>query len=150
VTAAVAFERPEAEPRRATPCIAADEDARHCIAGFLLGVACCPDATCALCRASEDRMLRQGFAPDVVARSIARRHEGLVDRCPVCGFPPPPPLDALPPLTRLDRSDLLRAPTTHCVQCGRQLVSARRRYCSNDCWNAYVAWSRHEQRLARL
>ena len=95
-------------------------------------------------------MRRQGFAAAKVARSMATHREGLLDRCPCCGFPPPPPLEVLPQLPRLDRSDRVLAPTTQCVQCGRQLVSARRRYCSNECWNAYVTWSRREERLARV
>lgn len=132
------------------PCVAGDPSRTTCVAGLLLGAACCPDGACACCRAVPDRMRRSGFRAEAVARAVARSREGLLDRCPTCRFPPPPPLEQFPPLARLDRSELKRAPATECVQCGRQLVTARKRYCSPECWNAYVSWTRKQRRLARV
>ncbi|MCK6530884.1 hypothetical protein L6R50_26095 [Myxococcota bacterium] len=107
---------------RPAPCIPFDAEGRHCIAGLLLGVRCCPDGNCALCRRAGGR---------------DPRSQGL-DRCPVCGFPPPPPLQAIPPLPRLDRSDRVVGGNHECRTCGRPLPPRRRTYCSFACWREFV------------
>jgi hypothetical protein len=136
--------------RGGQPCVAGHSTRETCVVGLLLGAACCSDGVCACCRAVVERMRRSGFRADAIARSVARSRAGLLDCCPSCGFPPPRPLEQFPPLARLDRSDRKRAPATECVQCGRQLVTARKRYCSPECWNAYVSWTRKQRRLARV
>jgi len=109
-----------------SPCIPWDETRAHCVAGLLLGVACCPDGQCALCRRSGVH-LRNG-----------RLARAPLDRCPVCGFPPPPPLEEIPPLPRLDRSDNLVGGRHDCLLCGKPLPARRRTYCSFSCWREYV------------
>ena len=103
-----------------SPCIPWDETQAHCVAGLLLGVRCCPGGDCALCR-------RAGA-----------RSRSLLARCPLCGFPPPPPLQEIPPLPRLDRSDRAVGGNHECRTCGRPLPPRRRTYCSFACWREHV------------
>lgn len=120
--------------RDRTPCVAGDSEAGTCAASLLFGAACCPDGTCALCRATIERMRQSGFSTDAIARSAARMRKGLLDRCPVCGFPPPPAITVLPPLARLDRSDRVLSGSPACRVCGQALRAPQRHYCSNECW----------------
>jgi predicted nucleic acid-binding Zn ribbon protein len=123
---------------RTTPCIAWDEEGRHCLAGLLLGVACCPDGDCALCARDRARMRHVGFSETEVARRFARGRARLVHFCPVCGLPPPPPLRVLPPLPRLERPGRPCGGRHDCRVCGRALPRGRRTYCSDTCWREYV------------
>jgi len=81
-------------------------------------------------------MRRTGFSEDEVARRFARQRRRLLARCPVCGFPPPPPLRDLPALPRLPRVGL--ADHFTCRACGRSLPKGRRRYCTDACWREHV------------
>ena len=116
------------------PCLVADRTARHCILGLLLGVACCPDGTCGLCREVLVRARREGFDEERAHRSLARSRRGLLAVCPLCGFPPPPPFLVVPPLPRLDRSDRGESNAWECRVCGTALTRGRRQYCSDRCY----------------
>lgn len=122
--------------RARRPCLAADRTAQHCIAGLLLGVACCPDGKCGLCREVVLRGRQDGLAPDAAIRALARARRGLVRRCPACGFPPPPPLPVVPQLPRLDRTDRAEANAWTCRVCGEALSRGRRQFCSDRCYAA--------------
>ena len=123
---------------RSAPCIPGDHAGTCCLAGLLLGVACCRRGDCAMCARDRARMLRIGFSEKEVARRFARRRRRLLSNCPACGFPPPPPLQELPPLPRLDRTGRSTAPTWTCRACGRSLPPRRRVYCSYECWREHV------------
>lgn len=116
------------------PCLAANRTAQHCILGLLLGVACCPDGTCGLCREVLVRARREGFDEERAHRSLARSRRGLLEVCPVCGFPPPPPFLVVPPLPRLDRSDRGESNAWECRVCGTALTRGRRQFCSDRCY----------------
>ena len=118
----------------AAPCLAADRAAQHCIAGLLLGVACCPDGTCGLCREMVVRARRDGKTPDQALRSLALARRGLLRRCPTCGFPPPPPLPNVPMLPRLDRTEHAESNAWTCRVCGKALSRGRRQFCSDRCY----------------
>jgi hypothetical protein len=150
VTTALALVATRAVEQRARPCVAT-ADGEHCIAGLLLGVACCADGACALCEAHEEYMRRLGRAEIDVAREWVRSRVDRRDRCPVCGFPPPEPLAEIPPLPRLDRSDRVLVGAARCRYCDRKILGTRRRYCDRECWNAYVVWTRRLSReVARV
>jgi hypothetical protein len=129
-------------PRVATPCLAWDAERCHCVAGLLLGVACCPHGDCAICEERQERMRRAGRPELEVARAWLASRAGRLDRCPACGFPPPPPLVEMPALPRFDRSDRVLEGAQRCRYCDRRLLGTRRRYCDDDCWRAFVVWSR--------
>ena len=103
--------------KRSAPCLAADRTAKNCIVGLLLGVACCPDTTCGLCRATVVSAQRwDGVTAERAHRSL-RRTRGTLTRCPTCGFPAPPPMPVVaaappPPMPvapkRLTRLEQLR------------------------------------------
>lgn len=116
------------------PCLAADRTEQHCVVGFLHGVACCPDATCALCLATRERMLSRGFDPVRVAAMMRRTRRDLLDTCPVCSFPPPPPFIVIPPLPRLDRDATPLTGTSACQICDRPLKPPQRKFCGGECW----------------
>jgi hypothetical protein len=142
---------PRPAPQLATPCIPWDSERRHCVAALLLGAACCPHGDCALCEEPQARMRRMGYHELDVARAWLSTRLARLDLCPVCGFPPPPPLAEIPPLPRLDRSDRVLASTPRCRYCDRKILGARRRYCDRDCWSAFVVWSRRLRRgVARV
>lgn len=128
-------------PRLATgsgrPCVAT-ADGAHCIAGLLFGTACCPDGECALCQATWDRLRRSGFPEAAVRRAMRRARRRVVERCPICGFAPPPPAEALTPLPRLDRPGRTASGSWDCRTCGRPLPLGRRHYCSHGCWREHV------------
>lgn len=132
--------------QRNAPCIPGDLVGSCCLAGLLLGVACCRKGDCALCERERDRMRRIGFTKEEVARRFARSRKRLLSRCPACGFPPPAPLNEVPPLPRLDRSHQLLGGTPTCRSCGAVLLNPRRRYCNQTCWNTYLADSRRERK----
>ncbi len=117
----------------AAPCVASDSARRHCLAGLLLGVACCENGDCAMCRATRHWMLSAGFTDAAVERSLERTRRGLLDRCPICGFAPPPAITARAPLPRLDRVVSAKSGSSDCVICGQPLERGRRRYCSEKC-----------------
>jgi hypothetical protein len=96
-------------------------------------------------------MRRAGSDELTVAQAWLRGRQGRMTLCPVCGFPPPPGPDAIPPLPRLDRPESVLTGTSRCRYCDRKLLSVRRKYCDEDCWKAFVAWSRglERRRLAR-
>lgn len=116
------------------PCVAADRTAQHCVVGLLLGAACCTDGSCGPCRATVARARRDGFSPEVAERSLGRSRVGLVDRCPVCDFPPPPPMLVVPQLPRLDRSEHAESNGHVCRECGKTLGRGRRQFCSDACY----------------
>lgn len=127
-------------------CIPFDPEGHHCLAGLLLGVACCPDGTCALCRADLARRRRLGLTEAVAQRRAARERARRLAQCPACGCPPPPPLQELPQLPRLDRSTGLLGGEGACRYCGNRLLHTRRKYCNDSCWNAYLTESRRSER----
>lgn len=128
-------------PRLPSPCLAADRTAEHCITGLLLGVACCPDGKCALCRDTVARTRRDGKSCDQALRALTVARRGLRRRCPACGFPPPPPLANVPMLPRLDRSDRSESNAWDCRVCGKALQRGRRQFCSDNCY----AQAEHER-----
>jgi hypothetical protein len=123
---------------RRVPCIASDKTAQHCIAGLLLGVACCPDGDCTSCVQQREKMRKSGFSPAAVARSFARSRAGLLDRCPQCGFPPPPPVMTPAPMPRLDRIDSAQSGSWMCRGCDRPLPKGRRRFHSDACRREFI------------
>ena len=126
-----------AAPRRA-PCIAWNREARHCLAGLLLGAACCPHGDCASCEEQLRRMRTSGFPEQAVARSWLHTRTIRMRVCAICGFPPPPPMDAIPPLPRLPRLGRTHSGSWNCRTCGRALPRRRRHYCSHACWREHV------------
>ncbi|MCE9635779.1 MAG: hypothetical protein K8T90_08750 [Planctomycetes bacterium] len=122
----------------ATPCVASDAEGRHCTVGLLLGAACCPDGSCWSCTTQAAWTRRSGFSDYAVFRSIVRTRRGLLDQCPLCGFPPPPPITESSPLPRLDRSGRTASGSWECRTCGRPLPQRRRHYCSDACWREHV------------
>jgi hypothetical protein len=116
------------------PCIAWDAEGRHCLAGLLLGVACCPDGNCALCEKSRAAMRRTGFTEAEVERRFARSRARLRSRCPTCGCPPPPRLREIPEMPRLDRSDRVLSGSSRCRICEAPLSAGQRHYCSRERW----------------
>lgn len=91
--------------------------------------------------------MRRAGSPEIdVARTWLRYRIGRAERCPACGFPPPPGPETIPPLPRLDRPDSVLTGTARCRYCDRKLLAVRRKYCDEDCWKAYVAWSRGLER----
>ncbi|MCG3133824.1 MAG: hypothetical protein HMLKMBBP_01089 [Planctomycetes bacterium] len=121
-----------------SPCVSSSAQGTDCIVGLLLGAACCPDGTCALCEATADRMRRSGFPEVAVRRSLSRGRAGLLAACPLCGFPPPPPPDVMAPVPRLERPGRSVSGSWDCRTCGRPLPSRRRHYCSHACWREHV------------
>ncbi len=79
-------------------------------------------------------MRRMGCPEIAVARSWLRSRLPLIDVCPVCGFPPPPPMQIIPPLPRLDRSDRVLSGSPSCKVCGCFIRPPKRFYCSAECW----------------
>lgn len=79
-------------------------------------------------------MRRGGFPEIVVARGWLRSRLPRIDVCPICGFPPPPPLTSIPPLPRLDRSDRVLSGSPTCRVCGCYIRPPKRLYCSAECW----------------
>ena len=125
----------KAAAKRRAPCLAADRTAQHCIVGLLLGVACCPDGTCGLCRASVVSAQRwDGFTAERARRSL-RRTRGTLSRCPECGLPAPPPMPVVPQLPRLERSEHAETNTWTCRVCGKALTRGRRQFCSDRCYD---------------
>lgn len=120
--------------KRRAPCLAADRTARHCIVGLLLGVACCPDGKCGLCRATVVSAQRwDGYTAERALRSLARTR-GTLARCPTCGYPAPPPMPVVPQLPRLERNEHAEANTWTCRVCGDPLTRGRRQFCSDRCY----------------
>jgi hypothetical protein len=123
------------------PCLATDQTAQHCIVGLLLGVACCPDGSCGLCRATIDTAQRwDGFTAGRALRSLARTR-GTLACCPTCGFPPPPPMARVPQLPRLERNEHAESNAWNCRVCGKALTRGRRQFCSDRCYQT----SEHER-----
>jgi hypothetical protein len=120
------------------PCIPWDASGAHCLAALLLGVACCPDGRCALCAKDRARMRRLGFTEGEIQVRVARARARMKPLCPVCECPPPPPLQEVPPMPRLDRPDRMTGGRHDCLVCGRALPQRRRTYCSDECWREYV------------
>ncbi|MCE9635855.1 MAG: hypothetical protein K8T90_09135 [Planctomycetes bacterium] len=121
-------------PRAAAPCLGADRTAQQCVVALLHGAGCCANATCALCQTTRERMLSRGFDPVRVAAMMRRTRRDLLDACPVCGFPPPPPFIEIPPLPRLDRSDNPLTGSSACQICDRPLKPPQRKFCGSECW----------------
>lgn len=142
MTATATTTEPLSAPRLAVPCIASDAEGRSCVAALLHGAACCPHGDCAICEETQAAMRRAGHHELDVARAWLRTRIGRKERCPVCGFPPPPALAEMPPLPRFDRSDRVLEGAQRCRYCDRRLLGTRRRYCDDDCWRAFVVWSR--------
>ena len=128
------------------PCVAWDENGEHCLSSLLLGARCCPHGDCALCEADQERMRRAGRHELEVARAWLQGRLLRPARCPSCGLPPPPAWTDVPPLPRLDRPESALTGTSRCLYCDRKLLAVRRKYCDEDCWKAYVAWSRGLER----
>lgn len=134
--------------RRATPCIPWSPEGTHCLMALLHGAACCPHGDCALCEAAQHYQRRTGEPELAVAQAWVRMRLARRDRCPVCGFPPPPAPERIEPLPRLDRSDRVLVGRTRCRYCDRRIVGTRRKYCGDECWRGWVAWSRRQERDA--
>ena len=138
MTADVASAATDIESRLATPCVAWNDERRHCVVGLLLGVACCPDGDCWSCTTQLAWSRRSGFTEYAVLRSLARTRHGMLAFCPVCGFPPPPAVTESSTLPRLDRPGRTASGSWDCRTCGRPLPQRRRHYCSDACWREYV------------
>jgi ribosomal protein L37E len=121
----------------ATPCLPS-EDGRHCLAGLLTGAACCTGGDCPLCTAQLERMRISGFPEAAVAHAWTHTHEQREAACLLCGFPPPPAVDAIEALPRLPREDRTHSGSWACRTCGRPLPRRRRHYCSHACWREHV------------
>jgi hypothetical protein len=119
------------------PCIG-DVTSRFCTAALLYGAACCRSGDCSACRQQREKMRKSGFAEAAVVRSFARSRIGLLDRCPLCGFPPPPPIQTLLPLPRLQRIDGEQSGSWACVGCERPLPKGRRRFHSDACRREFI------------
>jgi hypothetical protein len=133
VTAAVADETSAAASRLAAPCVAWDGEHGHCVAGLLYGAACCPDGGCWSCTTQAAWTRRAGFSDYAVFRSVARMRRGMLDRCPVCGFPPPPPSAPRGSLPRFRRVVTAKSGSSGCEICEGPIPRGRRRYCSERC-----------------
>jgi hypothetical protein len=138
VTTTVADAPPDVATRLDVPCVAWDAEGRHCVVGLLYGAACCPDGGCLTCTTQAAWSRRSGFTDYAVFRSLARTRRGMLDRCPVCGFPPPPPVTEPNPLPQLDRSGRTASGSWDCRTCGRPLSQGKRHYCSHGCWREHV------------
>jgi hypothetical protein len=115
------------------------------VLGLLSGAPCCPHGDCALCEESQNYQRRTGVLEPAVAESWVRMRLMRRESCPACGFPPPPAPEEIAPLPRFDRTGVL-AGRTRCRYCDRRIAGTRRRYCDDDCWKAYVVWSRSLER----
>lgn len=133
MTATAAIVAPDVVPRVAAPCLAWDGERRHCVVGLLHGAACCPDGGCWSCTTQAAWTRKSGFTDYAVFRSLARMRRGMLERCPVCGFPPPPPSEGRAPLPRFSRVVTAKSGSSGCEICGRPLERGRRRYCTATC-----------------
>lgn len=132
-------------PRLPGPCVAWDESSRHCVLALLAGASCCEHGDCALCEEAQNYQRRTGVPELAVAQAWVRMRLAGRATCPGCGFPPPPALERIEPLPRFDRTGALVG-QTRCRYCDRRILGTRRRYCGDDCWKAWLNWSRAQER----
>lgn len=126
------------------PCVPGDETVACCLMACIFGARCCPAGDCALCKADRARRRRMGYSQEEVDRRFARERARMLDACPRCGFPPPPPLLTMPEFPRLPREG--QADEYECRTCGKALLRGRRRYCNDGCWREHVRRTEMEGR----
>lgn len=114
------------------PCLASDAEVGGCIVGLLLGVACCSDGDCALCRAESARLRRDGVPEQDRARRLVERWYAPVEPCPWCGRGVAR-LAELEPMPRFARTLGNRFVSGVCLVCDRPLGPDQRRFCGDDC-----------------
>lgn len=128
--------RSETPATRPVPCLAWDGGAaargeqEHCLASLLLGAGCCEDGSCVMCAAVARRMASAGFSEQAIAISLVTTWYTHVEVCPVCGFPPPPPLREFTPLPRFVRVQGRKLTSSRCP-CGEPVGEGRLRFCSD-------------------
>lgn len=115
------------------PCIAWSGRRDRCVAALLHGASCCPDGGCALCRGAERRLRLSGRNDTEVSAAMLATWYTTLERCPICGNQPPPPVARLPALPEFARLSAFGIICGSCIVCGGSLPPRHVATCGEEC-----------------